>query len=157
MPQVQLPIFPHGTTHINTELAFQRQADQIVYLNGHLPVFTHGASDLASFRLFTTQLIINGTASYGQIAKAFGVPLRTLKRYSQRYRERGAEVFFKPGEKRHGHRLTPERLAQVQELLEEGLGVPQISQQLGVLSTTLHKAIDSGRLRVSKKKRFPAR
>ena len=97
-----------GDFHINSELAFERQADQVVYYNGHLPVFTHGASDLASFRLFATQLIINGTASYAQIAKAFGVPARTLKRCAQRYRLRGAEAFFKPAAKRNGHRLTPE-------------------------------------------------
>ena len=156
MPQVQLPVFPHGTTHINPELAFQRREDRVVYLNGHLPVFTHGTTDLASFRLFTTQLIVNGTASYSQIARAFGVPLRTTKRYTKLYRERGAEAFFKPALKRRGHRLTPERLVQAQALLDEGLEVPQISEQVGVLSTTLHKAIDVGRLRVSKKKNAQA-
>lgn len=155
MPQVQLPIFPQGTSLINPDLAVKCQADQVVYYNGHLPVFTHEARDLASFRFFATQLIINGTASYGQIAKAFGVPTRTLKRYAQRYRERGAEAFFKPAAKRHGHRLTPERLAQVQGLLDEGFGVPHISEQTGILSSTLHKAIDSGRLRALKKKTIP--
>ncbi len=114
MPQVQLPIFPQGTSLINPELAFKRQADQVVYYNGHLPVFTHGAEDLTRFRIFTTQLIINGTASYGQIAKAFGVPSRTLKRYAQQYRQRGAEAFFKSTAKRRGHRLTSERLTEVQ-------------------------------------------
>jgi hypothetical protein len=29
----------------------------VVYLNGHWPVFTHEVEDLASFHLFTTQLI----------------------------------------------------------------------------------------------------
>jgi hypothetical protein len=67
MPQVQLPIFPHGTTPITAELAFQRREDQVVYFNGHLPVFTHRTDDLASFRLFTTQLLVNGTATQGQI------------------------------------------------------------------------------------------
>lgn len=155
MPQVQLPVFPQGTTHLTAELAFERRADQITYFNGHLPVFTHGAGDLASFRFFTTQLIINGTASYGEVAKAFGVPPRTLKRYTKRYREHGAEAFFKPLEKRRGHRLTPEVLTQAQTMLDEGLGVPQISQQLNVLQTTLHKAIGAGRLRASKKKTNP--
>ena len=78
---------------------------QVVYFNGHLPVFTHGVSDLGSFRLFTTQLIVNHTASYGEIARAFGVPLRTIKRCTKRYRERGAEAFFTPAPKREGRRL----------------------------------------------------
>jgi len=152
MPQVQLPVFPHGSIPITEELAVERRDNQVVYFNGHLPVFTHQADDLASFRLFTTQLIVNGTASQGQIAKVFGVPLRTVKRCVKRYRQRGAEAFFRPAPKRQGHRLTPERLAQAQGMLDEGHSVPQISAQLDVLATTLHKAIDDGRLRQIKKK-----
>ncbi len=155
MPQVQLPLFPQGTTQINAEMAFIRKGDQVVYLNGHLPVFTHQADDLAGFRLFTTQLIVNQTASYGEISRAFGVPLRTLKRYAKRFRERGAQTFFAKAPKRKGSRLTPERLEEVQGLLDEGLSVPEISKQTGVLNSTLHKAIDSGRLRASKKKTTP--
>jgi transposase len=152
MPQVQLPIFPQGTTLINPELAFQRKGDQIVYYNGHLPVFTHAVSDLVSFRVFTTQLLINSTASYGQISKAFGVPMRSLKRYTRRFRDRGMAAFTKPVVPRAGSRLTAEKLTQCQALLDEGSAVPQVSEKAGVLATTLHKAIQSGRLRVSKKK-----
>jgi transposase len=152
MPQVQMPLFPEGTTPITPELAFARQGEQVVYFNGHLPVFTHAADDLASFRLFTTQLIINGTASQGDIVQAFGVPLTTVKRCCKRYRERGAAAFYQAAERREGRRLDAQRLAQAQALLEEGVGVPQISRQLDILSTTLHKAIDDGRLKQFKKK-----
>lgn len=152
MPQVQLPLFPDGTTPITAELAFERRGEQVVYFNGHLPVFTHGTKDLASFRLFTTQLIVNGTANQGEIVKAFGVPITTVKRCCKRYRERGAEAFFKAAERREGRRLDTQRLAQAQALLMEGVGVPEISRQLGLLATTLHKAIDDGRLKQIKKK-----
>ena len=152
MPQVQLPVFPHGSSPITSELGFQRKDNQVVYFNGHLPVFTHEVGDLASFRLFTTQLIVNGTVSQGQIARAFAVPLRTVKRCVKRYRQRGASAFFQPAPKRPGQRLTPERLTQVQGLLDEGQSVPQISAAVGVLATTLHKAIDDGRLKQLKKK-----
>jgi transposase-like protein len=152
MPQVQLPVFPYGSSPITPELAVERKENQVVYFNGHLPVFTHPADDLASFRLFTTQLIVNGTASQGQIARVFGVPLRTIKRCVKRYRDRGPQAFFAPAPKRQGHRLSPERLAQAQGMLDEGDSVPQISAQLGVLASTLHKAIDHGRLKQIKKK-----
>ena len=155
MPQVQLPIFPEGTTLITPELAVERRAGQVVYFNGHLPVFTHGMEDLASFRLFTSQLIINGTATQRQIEKAFGVPLTTIKRGVKKYREGGAKAFFASAPKRQGHRLTPERLDQAQALLEQGESVPAIGAQLGVLATTLHKALDAGRLRRPKKKSRP--
>lgn len=149
--QVQLPIFPSGTTQITKELAFEKRGGQIVYFNGHLPVFTHEASDLRSFRLFTTQLIVNGTASQGEIATAFGISLTTVKRCCKAFRERGPEAFFVPPQKRHGKQLTPERLTQVQALLDQGQSVPKIAAQVGVLATTLHKAIDGGRLRQEKK------
>jgi transposase len=152
MPQIQLPLFPEGTTHITAELAFERRENQVTYFNGHLPVFTHQIDDVGSFRLFSTQLIVNGTATQGDIAKAFGVSLTTIKRCTKRYRERGAQAFFKPAAKRQGHRLTSEKLVQAQEHLDQGCPVPQISQALGVLATTLHKAIDHGRLNQIKKK-----
>jgi len=155
MPQVQLPLFPDGSTAINPELAFEQRKGQVVYYNGHLPVFTHACEDLGSFRLFTTQLIVNGTATQGQIVKAFGVPLTTVKRCMRRYREHGAEVFFKPPARRQGRRLTPERLKEAQSLLDQGKTVPQISALMGILASTLHKAIDDGRLRQLKKKTDP--
>ena len=152
MPQIQLPVFPSGSTEINFELAFECRDNQVTYFNGHLPVFTHAANDLASFRFFTTQLIINGSASQSEIVKAFGVSLTTVKRYTAKCRREGGKAFFGPPRRRSGCRLTPERLAQAQRLLDEGMEVPALSRQLGVLASTLHKAIGSGRLRVHKKK-----
>jgi hypothetical protein len=63
MPQVQLPIFPAGVTPINSEVAFEERDGKIYYFNGHLPVFVHEKSALATFRLFSTQLVINGNAT----------------------------------------------------------------------------------------------
>lgn len=152
MPQIQLPVFPAGSTEINSGLAFECRDDQVTYFNGHLPVFTHAADDLASFRFFTTQLIINGSASQSEIVRAFGVSLTTVKRYTGKYRREGGKGFFGPPRRRRGSRLTPERLAEAQRLLDEGLEIPALGRQLEVLASTLHKAISSGRLRVLKKK-----
>ena len=153
MPQVQLPMFPAGTTSITPELAFERREGKVVYFNGQLPVFTHGEEDLGAFRLYTSQLIINGTASQRQIVEAFGVPLVTVKRCVKRLREEGAGAFFKPAQRKQGSKLTPERLVQVQELLDRGRSVPAISREVGVLKSTLHKAIDDGRLKQGIKKK----
>jgi len=153
MPQVQLPIFPDGTTSITPELAFEKRDGRVVYFNGHLPVFLHAVEDLGAFRLFTSQLIVNGTASQRQIVEAFGVPLVTVKRCVKRLREQGTGAFFRPAQRKPGSKLTAERLAQAQSLLDLGRGVPAISQELGVLKSTLHKALDDGRLKPSIKKK----
>ena len=146
MPQIQLPIFPASSTAITDDLAFERRDEQVFYFNGHLPVFSHAASDLASFRLFSSQLIANGTASQAQISRAFGVPLVTVKRACKKLRELGSAGFFTAPVPRQGHRLTPSIIAQAQECLDAGLDVPATGERLGVLPNTLHKAIRAGRL-----------
>jgi transposase-like protein len=149
MPQAQLPLFGEGMTQISQEIAFEKREGKVYYFNGHLPVFVHEERDLRTFRMFTTQLIINGTVSQAQIVRAFAVPSVTVKRSVKLYRQRGTEGFFKPAQRREGGRLTPEVLKQAQGLLEQGRSVPQLAEELGILATTLHKAIGDGRLRAA--------
>ena len=70
MPQLQLPIFPKGLTCITEDLAFQQEDGKVVYFHGLLPVFQHDQEDLKSFRMFTSQLIANGTVRQRDISKS---------------------------------------------------------------------------------------
>jgi DNA invertase Pin-like site-specific DNA recombinase len=149
VPQPQLPIFSDDCTLITPELGFQRFDGRVIYFNGQMPVFSHACEDIASFRMFTSQLVANGSASQSQIAKAFGVPLITVKRMCVKLRDEGPAGFFKPKEPVKGHKLTPERIDQAQGMLDGGAAVPEISAAIGVLQTTLHKAISAGRLKKS--------
>lgn len=153
MPQVQLPVFPAGATPLNDDLAFACHDGQVTYFNGHLPVFTHAQEDLAAFRLFTSQLVVNGSATQGDIRRAFGVPKVAVQRAVDKYRAEGAGAFFVPPKPRPGRKLTPEVLAQVQARLDQGESVPEISRQTGVLANTIHKAIRAGRLQERAKKK----
>ena len=157
MPQVQLPLFPAGCVEINRDLACRTEGDQVVYFNGHLPVFTHAKTDLASFRLFTSQLIVQGSATQGHIAKAFGVPLVAIKRATKIFRERGSAGFFVPSPRREGTQLNAEKLEQARGLILQGHPLGVVSEQTGVLVDTLRKAIQAGRLPVSKKKSLPSK
>jgi hypothetical protein len=147
MPQMQLPIFPAGLTAITREIGFQCESGKVVYFYGHLPVFQHDAEDVQSFRLFTSQLIEQGTAKQADIVKTFGVPLITVKRYSKLLREKGTKGFFSPKRTRSAPVLTEEVLRQCQTLLDAGKTVPEIAGELQVLANTLHKAIRAGRLK----------
>lgn len=71
MPQLQLPMFPAGTTPITPEIAFECREGKVIYVHGHLQVFQHEEKDLASFRFFTSQLIINGTVGQADVAGHF--------------------------------------------------------------------------------------
>ena len=94
MPQMQLPIFPTEARLINANIAFQKQAGQVYYFNGHMPVFSHAEDDLASFRMFISQLYVNGNCKQMELVKAFGVSKNFVKRAVKKYREGGAGIFF---------------------------------------------------------------
>jgi transposase-like protein len=152
MPQLQLPIFPDGLTPITEDLAFQREHGKVVYFHGLLAVFQHEEKDLKSFRMFTSQLILNGTVRQADIVRAFRVPLATVKRYVRVHRQSGAEGFFRQPRRRGATVLRPEVQQRAQALLDEGKSVPEVSREIGIAGNTLHKAIRAGRLHAVKKK-----
>jgi len=153
MPQLQLPIFPAGAEEINRNIGVQCKDGMVVYIHGHLPVYQHKAESLKTFRYYTSQLIDTGAAKAGEIAKAFGVPLATVKRYVKVYREQGEEGFFQPRQRQRSEtKLTSEIKQQAQQLLEEGENVAEVGRRLNVLPATLHKAIKSQRLEVKEKR-----
>jgi len=158
MPQLQLPIFPAGVTEINSQIAVEKKAGTVYYVYGHLPVFHHAEDDVQGFRMFTSQMISNGTVKAKEIVQTFGVPMITVKRYVKVFRERGAQGFYvaKP---RHSSAsvLKGEVLERAQQLLEQGRSVPEVAQELNLLANTLHKAIRAGRLPQQKKTKPPAR
>ena len=82
-------------------------------------------------------VIAVSNATQAEISRAFGVPLITVKRYVKLYREHGAAAFFAPAKKRSGSKLTAEVCQQVQGLLDQGLTVPEVGRELGILSNTL--------------------
>jgi transposase len=152
MPQLQLPLFPEGVTHITTELAFLKKDGRVTYFNGHMPVFIHDEHDLRTFRMITSQFIVNGNVKQARIAQAFGLPLITVKRYTKLYREKGPAGFYAERKRRGPAVLTPEVLEKVQQMLDKGAGMPEIVSELGVRSNTIAKAVRAGRLRHHLKK-----
>jgi transposase-like protein len=152
MPQLQLPIFPEGTTLITPEIAFECREGKVTYVHGHLVIFQHAQDDVASFRYFTSQLVVNGTVGQAEIARAFHVPRVTVKRYVNRFRQSSGKDFFAPPRRRSASVLKGETKQKAQLLLDEGKTVPEVAEALGVLANTLHKAIKSGRLHQAQKK-----
>ncbi len=153
MPQLQLPLFPAGLTPINNNVAFQCENGEVVYVHGHLPVFQHRSDDIESFRLFTSQLILTGAARQVEIAKAFHVPLVTVKRYVKRFRQRGSKGVLPARRRRSESVLVGAVKQQAKELLEAGQSVPEVARATQVKADTLHKAIQAGRLPAALKKK----
>ena len=148
MPQMELPIFPAGTTIINRSLAFNCDPQgKVVYFYGHLPVFQHAKDDIRSHRLIMAQLYINGTAKQTELSKAFGINVIVIKRAAALYRDKGVSGFFE--EKRRGgpQILIPSVLEIIQAKLNEGIHVLVIAEEIKIKLDTIKKAIQDGRLK----------
>jgi len=152
MPQLQLPIFPEGMTPINSNLAFVRKDRTITYVYGSLPIFSHDVDDMRTFRMFTSQLYVNGSAKQAEICRAFGVSRISLKRSVKLYREKGMAGFFEEPKRRGPAVLTSPVLKQVQELLDNDRSIPEIARELNLKADTLRKAVLAGRLHKPEKK-----
>ena len=156
MPQRQLPVFPAGVIEINSSIAVQKEEGQVWYIHGHLAVFHHDEEDVGSFRMFTSQMIVNGTVKPKEIVKAFGVPSITVKRYVKVFRDHGAKGFYENKPRRSSASvLKGEVRERARVLLEEGRSVPEVARELKVLANTLHKAIRADRLPAPQKKQNP--
>jgi transposase-like protein len=153
MPQLQLPIFPKGLTLINANLGFERRENTVTYIYGNLPIFTHDIDDMRTFRMFSSQLYINGSASQADLCRAFGVSRISLKRSVKLYREKGPAGFFEEPRRRGSAVLTPPVLKKVQELLDQEQSIPEVAKELSLNADTLRKAVKAGRLHKPEKKR----
>jgi len=155
MPQtLLLPIFPADATPINDLISFCKRDGAVYYFHGCLPVFTHAESDLKSFRLYTSQLVVNGTCTQAELVRAFGISSISMKRHVKRLRAGGSQAFFGPRRKRKPRVLTPEVLRQAQELLAQGEERSAVAKTLSIKLDTLSKAVRAGRLaELSKKKK----
>ena len=146
MPQALLPLVPHGATPINDSLSVVRQQGQWTYFLGVRPVFGHDEEDQLSFRMFTAQLICQGTCRQAEIVRTFGVSANSVKRSVKKFREQGTEAFYQPRRGRGATVLTPEVVREAQERLYRGESRGQVAKQLGIKPGTLRKAINQGRL-----------
>lgn len=153
MPQMQLLIFPEGLSLITANLGFERREDTITYIYGNLPIFSHDIDDLRTFKMFTSQLYINGIASQAEISRAFGVSKISLKRSVKLYREKGSAGFFEQPKRRGAAVLTPTVVKKVQELLDQGQAIPEVAKTLSLKADTLRKAVKAGKLHKPEKKR----
>lgn len=152
MTQLQLPIFPAGSTEVTHDLAFEKRDGQVTYFYGTLPVFSHAETDVASFRMITAQFYLNGYVKQMDIVRAFGVSPISVKRAVKRFQEEGPQGFYSNKKTRGSTVLTPEVLEQAQQLLNEGLEPSDVADQLAIKPDTLSKAIRGKRLHKSVKK-----
>jgi transposase-like protein len=153
MPQLILPVFPEDVTPINDVVSFCKREGMVHYFLGLFPVFEHPEDDKVSFRMYVSQLVVNGNCAQAEVVRAFGISAISVKRYVKRYREGGSKSFFREPARRSSPVLTPEVRHEAQALLNAGVDRSEVARRLDLKSNTLAKAIRAGRLTEPKKKR----
>ena len=154
MPQMQLPVFYEGVTSITNDVGYEKKDDKVVYYCGTMPVFSHSVKDLDSFRMIVSQLYVNGTVRQASITRAFHIQPLALKRWVKRYRAEGARAFFQT--RKGGSRpkvLTAEVREKVQDRLDQGRTLSEISAELALNYDVLRKGVADGRLKKTIKKK----
>jgi len=153
MPQEFLPNFSSDEEgYITDLLSFQKRDGFVYYFHGAFPILNHAADDRKSFRMITSQFVINGRCKQVDIVRAFGVSTISVKRSVKKYRDGDVKAFFQTPNKRGASVLTKEVLAQAQALLNQGCSRTEISERLNIKRDTFNKAILSGRLVEPQKK-----
>jgi len=152
MPQMLLPIFPEEIKLINSLIGFVKKDNYVYYFNGQMPIFHHPEDDLNSFKMFVSQLYVCGNATQAEIVRAFGISNSSIKRWVKKYNEGGAAAFFTKNVHRTPRVLTPQKIAEIQSLLDSQEEVYDISEQTGVNKDTILKAIYQKKLHKPKKK-----
>jgi len=146
VPQALLPLIPDGATQVNTLVSIVREDGQWTYFVGVMPVFTHREDDRRSFRMFTAQLVCQGTCRVTEIVQNFGVSKQSVLRSEEKFRKQGVEGFFAPRRGRGPTVMTDKATATAQELLQRGSSRKEVAAELGIKYDTLRKAINQGRL-----------
>jgi hypothetical protein len=153
MAQLQLPIFPAGSTLITPSLAFECREGRVTYFHGQMPVFSHAQDDSRTFRMITSQFVVNGNATQADIVRAFGVSDISVKRSVKTYRERGVGGFYAARHVRGAKVLTAQTIATLEDLLATGMDRAGAARQLGLKPNTVAKAMRDGRVRGKKRPR----
>jgi hypothetical protein len=89
MAQLQLPVFPAGVTQWSVDLGVSCRDGRVSCCYGTLPVFTPDANDGKSFRLFTSQLYLEGQVKQADLVRGFGVSAISIKRAVKLYQSAG--------------------------------------------------------------------
>lgn len=143
-----LPIFPTESTLLSATIAVQKKDGVVWYFTGMMPIFSHPVEDLASFRMFTSQMYVNGNCSQQDIVRLFGVSAIGVKRAVVKYRAGGSAAFFKSkkASPKQARVFTSDVLEQAQAQLNKGQSKADVAETLGIKPDTFDQAIRDGRL-----------
>ena len=147
MPQAILPMFSKDMIVVSRYIGVEQKNDIVYWSQGCIPMFQHHVADMDSFHNVCCQMINLGTASAAELGRALGINREKLSRWA-RLENKSMRTFVKvkPLKKRKKKStvLTPDVIANIQNLYCEGNTIMEISEAIGVPYSTIKKGIARG-------------
>ena len=101
-----------------------------------------------TYRYVTGSLIVNTDCTASEFSKVFGVGVRNFERYAKRYREGGADAFFKPSDQRgRCYKMTAEKLEKAQKLPDLNYSQMKIAREINVNEASIRYHLKNGNLK----------
>jgi hypothetical protein len=143
-----LPIFPGDVKLITPTLGVFARDGIVNYLHCGVPIYSHAADDLNSFRYISAKFVLQGLCKKAAVARCFGISYDSVKRNTKRLAEQGERAFFGDDHRRgHGYKLVPVVLDRMQRQLDGGTSNSEIARLAGVTEGAVRYAIKQGKLK----------
>jgi hypothetical protein len=148
MPQLLLHGFPDGAIRIGTVVSVLKTDTRVTYFVGPDNYFSHAVGDESGFRFIIATLMASGHVRACDVtASPFGIPHRTLMNWARQLADEGSDSFFKkPGKRRGGKVLTPEKIVECNQYLAAGHSIAETARLTNVGDAALRKAVKDGRV-----------
>ena len=131
---------------INSRCTLRRHEDQRVIVVGGLPVHHYRADDAVAEAYGVVLLVDSGFAQQTEVAAAFGLSERTVRRHQERYAHSGMVGLGRTeGWRRGRRRISGRRLRSIEKLKSQGLSNRAIAQRLGVSEMAIRKLVGPSR------------
>jgi len=147
LTQVPLPLLPHDAAEIAPGVGVVAAPDGggVVWVHG-LATFAWDAGDEAARRLAAVQLVQLGAATQVQVAQAFGVIPVSVWRWA-RALAGGGVAGLVPAVKgpQRASKLTPQVIARIRELDQQGAGKAAVAAATGVSESSVRSVLRPAR------------
>jgi transposase len=133
---------PEGVVVINARCRVQeREGYRVVSVSG-LPLAHFAAGDGVGEAYAMVSLVDLGWARQGEVARAFGCDVRTVRRHQRRFEEGGLAALGRPrGFPRGQSRVSPSRREAVDRWKAEGVSNREIARRLGIDEKAVRKLV----------------
>jgi len=133
---------PSNIVVINARCSLRTEAGQRVIVVAGLPVHHYRAEDAVAEAYAMVFLVNSGFAQQTDVARAFAVSVRTIRRYQERYADGGmAALGREEGWRRGRRRISGKRLRSIEVLKSQGMSNRAIAHRLGVDEKAIRKLV----------------